>query len=528
VSAQPGEASTPSEARGLDILLLLPTQRDTQLAARVLRDEGMDALECADVDALRDALRVPVGAVILAEEWVALGAGEVLAGVLAQQPAWSDLPIVVVARSNSDSAQLARVLEHLGNASLLERPARVAALTSAARTALRARQRQYQIRAQLEDLEQAGAELDAAARRKDEFLAMLGHELRNPLAPIRNAIEVLLPAAERKREREMLAMMRRQVDHMVRLVEDLVDVARLTRGTIELRLQPTSLPEVLQSAIELSRPLIESGGHVLDVDVPNEPLTAMADPTRLAQVFSNLLNNASKYSAKNGAIRLSLRREGEEAVVRVADRGIGIEPAMLTRIFDLFSRGRNHPLHAQGGLGIGLTLVRSLLRMHRGDIDVHSEGLGHGSEFVVRLPLLRNAAALRKPGHVADLSVPPDMRVLVVDDNVDAAETMGMLLGALGLEYAVAFHGAGALQCVEESTFDAVLLDLGMPGMDGYEVARRVRARHPDIKLVALTGWSQAEDIRRTSAAGFSEHLSKPVDPVALTAVLRRLHAKVT
>jgi signal transduction histidine kinase len=529
LTVQMGETIPWRDAPGLCILLLLPTHRDTQLAARVLRDEGMATVECVDADALRDALREPAGAVFVAEEWLALGAGDVLADLLARQPSWSDLPIVVVARTDSDSTQLARLLDTLGNASLLERPARVAALTSAARTALRARQRQYQIRAQLEDLEHARAELDAGAKRKDEFLAMLGHELRNPLAPIRNAIEVLLPATERPRDRSMLAMMRRQVDHMVRLVEDLVDVARLTHGTIELRQQPTSIPDVLHAAIALSMPLVESSRHVLDIDIPEgEPLVAMADATRLAQVFSNLLNNAAKYSAPAGRIRLSLRREGDAAVVRVADRGIGIEAGMLPRIFELFTQGRHLPQHARGGLGIGLTLVRSLVRMHGGRIDVHSDGPGHGSEFTVHLPLVRAADAAPRPSALGDLAVPAGMRVLVVDDNVDAAETMGMLLAALGVDHGVAFDGHEALRCVEQAVPDVVLLDLGMPGMDGFEVARRIGAQHPDVSLIALTGWSQAEDIARTQAAGFSEHLSKPVRPAALTALLRRIHANAT
>lgn len=524
---QSGETARSLRAPGLQILLLLPAPRDSELAARVLRDEGMCAIECADDDALRDALREPAGAVFVAEEWLAHGASAILVDTLARQPAWSDLPIVVVARSNSDSTQLARLLDTLGNASLLERPARVAALTSAARTALRARQRQYQIRAQLEDLEQARSELDAAARRKDEFLAMLGHELRNPLAPIRNTIEVLLRGAERPGDRSMLSTMRRHVDHMVRLVEDLVDVARLTHGTIELRLQPTSIQEVLRSAIDLSGPLVASGGHSLDLDMPDPALFAMADSTRLAQVFSNLLNNAAKYSAPNGAIRISLRREEDDVVVRVADRGIGIETAMLPRIFDLFTQGRHLPQHARGGLGIGLTLVRNLVRMHGGEIDVHSDGPEQGSVFTVRLPLLRSARVGLRPADKADPGVPVGMRVLVVDDNIDAAETMGLLLAALGVDHRVAFDGADALRRVDESIPDAVLLDLGMPGMDGFEVALRIRKRHPGVALVALTGWSQAEDIARTKAAGFSEHLSKPVSPSDLTALLRRIHANV-
>jgi signal transduction histidine kinase/ActR/RegA family two-component response regulator len=520
-----GDTNIREDGRGLQIVLLLPTQRDTQLAAQVLRDDGMAAIECVDDEALRDVLRDPVGAVFVAEEWLAHGAHEVLRKCLARQPSWSDLPVLVVARANSDSAQLARLLEDLGNASLLERPARVAALTSAARTALRARQRQYQIRAQLDDLEQARAELGEAAKRKDEFLAMLGHELRNPLAPIRNAIEVLLHDADREADRAMLGMMRRQVEHMVRLVEDLVDVARLTHGTIELHLKATLLGDVLQSAVALSGPLIDAGGHRLEVELPQETLAALGDATRLAQVFSNLLNNAAKYSESNGVIRLSLRREGNDAVVRVTDRGIGIEPAMLPRIFDLFTQGRHLPQHARGGLGIGLSLVRSLVRMHHGEIEAHSDGRGQGSEFVVRLPLLRSDG-VHHARDAEDLTVPSGMRVLVVDDNADAAETMGLLLGALGVHHGVAFDGAEALRRVEEAAPDAVLLDLGMPGMDGFEVARRIRARYPDVALVALTGWSQAEDIARTSGAGFSEHLSKPASPAALTALLRRIHAK--
>lgn len=523
-----GEPTPRAKAASLAIVLLLPTPRDTRLAAKVLRDEGMHAIECNRPADLLDALREPVGAVFVAEEWLAHGEGGTLPDHLARQPAWSDLPILVVARAHSDSAQLGRLLESLGNASLIERPARVAALTSAARTALRARQRQYQIRAQLDDLEQARAALDAAARRKDEFLAMLGHELRNPLAPIRNAIEVLLHGNPRQRDRSLLATMRRQVDHMVRLVEDLVDVARLTHGTIELRLQSTAIADVLQAAVALSRPIVDAGEHALVIDIPDEGLVANADPTRLAQVFSNLLNNAAKYSAPRGTIRLSLRRDGNDAVVRVADRGIGIETGMLPRIFELFTRGLHLPQHAGSGLGIGLTLVRSLVRLHGGEIGVHSDGPGRGSEFTVRLPLQQAALPERTSRDATTLGVPLGMNVLVVDDNVDAAETLGLLLGSLGVDCRVAFDGTDALRRVDESIPDAVLLDLGMPGMDGFEVARRIRTRHPKVALVALTGWSQVEDIARTQAAGFSEHLSKPAALVELTALLRRVGAKST
>ena len=326
---------------------------------------------------------------LLPEEAVALDRSSRLANWLNQQPLWSDLPVLILARSGADSAAVAQAMDQLGNVTVLERPIRVAALVSAVRTALRARQRQYQARAQLARIEQSERDLREAHIRKDEFLAILAHELRNPLAPIRNSLHILRltnrdddPTVKRAGE-----TMERQVDHMVRLVDDLLEVSRITRGKIELRMQAVDLATVLRSAAETSRPLIDEAGHRFSMEIPPEPLVLRADPVRLAQIFANLLNNAAKYTSPGGQIRLAVRRENGGVVVSVRDTGIGIPRDMLPRVFELFTQVDRHVDRAQGGLGIGLTLVKRLVEMHDGTVEAHSEGPGRGSEFVVRLPL---------------------------------------------------------------------------------------------------------------------------------------------
>ncbi|HVF62127.1 MAG TPA: ATP-binding protein [Thermoanaerobaculia bacterium] len=374
----------------------------------------------------------------------------------------------------------------------------------------------------------AQAQLQEADRRKDEFLAILAHELRNPLAPIRNSLHILRlgarndPTAERVTE-----MMERQVNHMVRLVDDLMEVSRITRGKIELRKEPVEIAAVVRSAVETSRPLIEAAGHQLTVAVPPEPLTLEGDPVRLAQVFANLLNNAAKYTDDGGRICLTVRREGGDAIaVSVRDTGTGISADMLPRVFELFTQVDRSAGRAQGGLGIGLTLVKSLVEMHGGSVEAHSEGPGRGSEFVVRLPL---SAAPRRAGEPGPEERPPAIlalrRVLVVDDNRDAAESLAMLLKLLGSEVHVAYDGPGALEAVTSYRPSVVLLDIGMPGMDGHEVARRIRSQPElqDVALIAITGWGQEEDRRRSHEAGFDSHLIKPVDVGALEGLLASL-----
>jgi signal transduction histidine kinase/ActR/RegA family two-component response regulator len=505
------------------VLLLLPTMRDCTLTAEVLARDGIECTACDSPAMLQEELARGAGAVFVCEELLAHGAHAVLARAVANQPRWSDLPVLVLTREGEESRVVSDAIEELGNVMLLERPLRLAALTSSVRTALRARERQHQISRHLDDLAKARDELAASARRKDEFLAMLGHELRNPLAPIRNALHLLASDTRLTQDNHDLCdMMKRQVDHMVRLVDDLIDVSRISRGTIALRREPMDLATAIGNAIELSRPLMEAGRHSLEVEVPDERLSVDADPVRIAQVFGNLLNNASKYAEPGGLITVAMRREGDDAVVSVRDRGIGIEPEMLPHVFELFTQGRRERHRAQDGLGIGLTLVRNVVEMHGGSVSAQSEGRGKGSEFVVRLPLAAAqdqpvATPIRRAGPTEQAA-----RVLVVDDNADAAESMGMVLDMLGLPHRIAFDGESALALAGDFQPDVVLLDIGMPGMDGYEVARRLRAvpHHRDTVLIALTGWSQPQDRQRSREAGFDHHLSKPVDIGALQGLL--------
>jgi CheY-like chemotaxis protein len=319
-------------------------------------------------------------------------------------------------------------------------------------------------------------------------------------------------------------MMKRQVDHMVRLVDDLIDVSRISRGTIVLRREHLDIATVLRNAIDQSRPLVDAGGHQLRFLAPATSLYVEADPVRLAQVFANLLNNAAKYAESNGEIAVGVVKDGDRVRVSVRDRGIGIEPEMLPHVFELFTQGRRDAHRAHDGLGIGLTLVRNIVEMHGGQVDVHSEGRGQGSEFIVTLPLAAvQAAHVEAPRPDADETRGgAAARVLVVDDNADAAESMGMVLELLGLEHRIAFDGPTALDLVASFEPDVMLLDIGMPGMDGYEVARRLRdlPNGSAVRLIALTGWSQPQDRERTRAAGFDHHLSKPVDIGALQALL--------
>ncbi len=361
-------------------------------------------------------------------------------------------------------------------------------------------------------------DLRDADRRKDEFVATLAHELRKPLAPIRNAVYVLQrsgadnPSAGDK-ARSLLAMVERQVDHLVRLVDDLLEVSRMTSGKIELQKKQCDLNIILRHAVDTSQPFIQSGGHRLTLELPSSPLTLHADPVRLTQVFANLLNNAAKYTEHGGHIWLKARRSGEQVIVSVRDNGIGILPEMLPRVFDLFAQSDDARRRAQGGLGLGLALVRSLVQMHGGQVEVRSEGCDRGSEFVVRLPITAAVAKEEdtKMGEAA--ASHPSRRVLVVDDDHAVADSFAMLLEQLGVSVHVAYEGETALSAVSAFKPDIAFVDIGMPGMDGYETARRIRmlAEAQGIFLAALTGWGQEDDRRRSMDAGFDCHFVKPI-----------------
>ncbi|WP_337176706.1 PAS domain S-box protein [Paludisphaera sp.] len=369
--------------------------------------------------------------------------------------------------------------------------------------------------------------LQEADRRKDEFLATLAHELRNPLAPVRNGVQILrMGVPEGESQENLLAMMDRQLSHLVRLVDDLMDVSRVTSGKVALRREPLDLRAVVEAAVETSRQMIDSGGHELVVHAGDEPLPLEADRTRLVQVVANLLNNAAKYTPRGGRIEVAVGREGSRAVVRVSDDGAGIPAEMLPRIFDMFTQVGATLDRAQGGLGIGLTLVRRLVEMHGGTVVAESPGPGLGATFIVRLPLVRPAAAVA-PGAAPEAggAAAPPLAILVVDDNRDSADTLAMLLSIKGHEVRAAHDGPEALRILESYRPSLILLDLGLPGMSGYEVAHRIRSSPHlrDIHLAALTGWGQDEDRRRTREAGFDDHLVKPTDPAQVEALLARL-----
>jgi PAS domain S-box-containing protein len=360
---------------------------------------------------------------------------------------------------------------------------------------------------------------EEADRLKDQFLAMLAHELRNPLAPIRNALHIMRqPGANGAVVGRAQDMAERQVQHMARLLEDLLDVSRISQGRIELRKETVDVAELVNRTVEAVHPLVETRRHELTVTLPPEPLRVDADPTRLEQIITNLLTNACKYTDPGGKIWLSAEREGDHAVLRVRDNGIGVRPDMLPRIFDLFVQAERRLDRAQGGVGIGLTLVRRLVEMHGGTVHAASAGPGQGSEFLVRLPALDAAPAARGSGTAAPVTPParrlPPRRVLVVDDNEDAANTMAMLLELEGHEVRAVHDGSAALEAARQMHPEVVLLDIGMPGMDGYEVARRLRQdpHQAGVLLVAVTGWGQEDDRRRSREAGFDEHLVKPSD----------------
>jgi PAS domain S-box-containing protein len=364
-----------------------------------------------------------------------------------------------------------------------------------------------------------------ADRRKDEFLATLAHELRNPLAPLCSAMPMMGRAGGSRLADRLQQMMSRQLDYIVRLVDDLMDISRITRGRIALRCAPTPLADVLQGAVETSMPLIESAHHRLNRSQVPDSIVLEADAVRLTQVFANLLNNAARYTSPGGQIWLHAYEEENMAIVSVRDNGIGISPQMLPRVFDIFSQERDAASQRQGGLGIGLTLVANLVRMHGGGVEAKSAGLGLGSEFIVRLPKAPKMAPAQEQGEAGGGKAGDDasQRVLVVDDNRDAADTLSMLLEFMGSkEVKVCNDGPAALAEMASFRPDVVLLDIGMPGMDGNEVARRIRQQpqFAGTRLVALTGWGQDEDRRRTQESGFDHHLTKPVDIAALQALL--------
>jgi PAS domain S-box-containing protein len=376
-------------------------------------------------------------------------------------------------------------------------------------------------------LRSALEELRDADRKKNEFLAMLAHELRNPLAPIRNALQIMrMTENTGQSTAPVREMMDRQVSNLVRLVDDLLDVSRITTGNLELRKTRIEVAKVVESALETTRPLVAAANHQLTVTVPSQPIWLEADLTRLAQAVSNLLSNAAKYTPEGGHISLSVEQRANEIVMSVSDNGTGISADILPHIFELFTQADQSTERAQGGLGIGLTLVRRLVEMHGGSVTAKSRGLGQGSEFTIRLPMAAEPPPSSAPENDSAEGVKASgRRILVVDDNIDSAESLGLLLKVMGNEVRTAHDGQHAIDAAKDFRPEVILLDIGLPGMNGYEVARQMK-RLPELKdamLVAQTGWGQEEDRQRSAEAGFDAHLVKPVDQVALQGLLARV-----
>jgi two-component system CheB/CheR fusion protein len=383
----------------------------------------------------------------------------------------------------------------------------------------------YGLAIDITERKQAVEALKEADRRKDEFLATLAHELRNPLAPISSGLHILKMGAENPQViNTAREIMERQVQQMVRLVDDLLDVARISTGKVELRCEVIDMADAIRDAVETSRPLIESNGQPFKVELPERPVYVNADRTRLAQVFANLLNNSAKFSERGQTISITARLEGSDAVVRVRDTGAGIGPGALPKIFDMFGQADMAIARTKGGLGIGLSLVKRITELHGGTVQAFSEGVGRGSEFVVQLPAATAPPAVASQPTTAAL-LASKRRILVVDDNTDAAESLAALLAISGHETRLAHDGRQAVAAAATFKPDVVFLDIGMPELDGHETARQIREQPwgKQIVLVALTGWGQSEDRRRSKEAGFDHHLVKPADPTVVAKLIASL-----
>jgi signal transduction histidine kinase len=495
------------------VLLLAPTNRDAQTAIQLLTGAGLDSCSCSTIGEVCRELVAGAGVAIIPEEIVDRDSTGIIADVLKSQPTWSDLPLIILTTARKFQTEHLRKLLEVGNVTLLRRPLDVTEFLNAVRAALRDRKRQYQVRAHLAEEARQAEALRDSDRRKDEFLAMLAHELRNPLAPIRNGLQILQLAEGNRttvaRTREMID---RQVNHLSRLVDDLLDVSRITRGKVELRPERTDLRDVVASAVETIRPLVDSRRHQLTVSGPGRPVWAWVDATRMAQVIGNLLTNSAKYSEEEGHINISLEEHGGEIVIRVRDTGVGIAADMLPRVFDLFTQVDQTLDRSQGGLGIGLTLVRNLVEMHGGTVTAESEGEGRGSTFTIILPGAAEVTLPADPDLQSFRLSTQRFRVLVVDDNQDAGQSLGELLRLLGHRVEVVATGPRGLDVARDLRPEVALLDIGLPGMDGYELAKRLRSEPfgSRLLLIALTGYGQDEDRRKTKEAGFDHHLTKP------------------
>ncbi|HEX8618223.1 MAG TPA: ATP-binding protein, partial [Thermoanaerobaculia bacterium] len=481
---------------------------------------GLPAEIAKDMENLCDGVAQGLGAAIITDEALNFESMRCLRETLERQAPWSDLPLVIF--TSKPSAELTvRSFEQLGaraNVTLVERPIRVKTMVSATMAALRARRRQYEVRDLVDELEKRVEE-------RDQFLAMLSHELRNPLAAISLAVDTLKDEHGISNEQAILT---RQTRHLAKLVDDLLDIARVTTGKISLHFAPTDLTDVVEHCVELARSRAEARRVAITMQSAVSKAVVRADGVRLEQVVANLLSNAIKYTPPGGQIEVFVESDGEDAVLRVRDSGKGIAPEMLTRVFDMFMQGDTTIDRTEGGMGVGLALVKKLVQLHRGTVRAYSRGRGSGSEFVVRLPYAApQLAAQPLPQKPAAAAKPESRRILVIEDNADIRDLLRIKLRQLGHKVDAAEDGTTGLDKLLASPPDVALVDIGLPGMSGYEIARHVRATiGSDVYLIALTGYGQAEDKKEALAAGFNVHLTKPADFVDLQNILGQVPAR--
>lgn len=490
---------------------------DARLAIELLGQAGIDLRTYRDIDALCSFMPQDIGCIVLAGDTLSEDELPLLRDAIESQPAWSDMPLILV---GSDSLGLNMLVEKVfpnsGNLTLLEQPLNQATLVSAVRVGLRARMRQLQVRDLL-------AERDEALRLRDEFLAMLAHELRNPLAPMRNAVYLQQalniddPTFQKTRD-----IFGRQVTHMSRMVDDLLDLARLERGKLQLQRTRVDLNVLAKAAIESCLPAVQSGRHVIKINLAREPLFLDADPVRIEQLIVNLIGNAAKFTPQPGEITVGTAVDGAAAVLSVRDSGIGLSAKMAHDVFLPFFQDDRTLARTGGGLGIGLTIARRLAELHGGNLQASSEGPGKGSTFTARFPL---ASALETGTELAasEQLSSRRQRVVIVEDNADIRESLRIILEIWGHEVASAGTGQQGLELVRRINPDVALIDIGLPGMNGYEVAQTIRTdakQSSSIRLIAITGYGQPGDRVRTLEAGFDTHLLKPIDPQVLQKIL--------
>ena len=498
------------------VLIRAPVGRDAELMCAHLEKAGLTCVVCADIEEVCAELQRGAGAMIFTEEALSPRDASRLARALEKQPPWSEVPVIILTGlpTLEPRVQSFRELGRRTNVTLVDRPVRIPSLISAAQSALSARLRQYEVRDLMDKLEDRVHE-------RDRFLAILGHELRNPLGAILLAAQ--MTDGDGRIEPQHARMIERQSKHLSRIVNDLLDLSRVVSGKIVIKPQRIDLRQIAQQSLQMLDDSAHAHGVSVELRAPDEPLVVDADPVRADQIFTNVLSNAIKYTPEGGHVVVSLEREGDEAVIRMTDDGVGIASDRIGTIFELFAQAENAIGRSQGGMGIGLALVRNLTELHGGTVSVSSDGIGKGSEFVVRLPSADAATGAAQPEAPCEEVVQPPRRIVIVEDNSDVRELLGLKLRRLGHSVDAVGDGVSGVSTIVTSRPHMALIDIGLPRMDGYQVAAQVRSKLGDgIVLIAISGFGQPEDKRRALEAGFNDHITKPADVRDIETLLAR------